>query len=403
MDLRGLSVLKHRNLRIFSSGLLVSRLGSEMQVVALTWQVYQLTHSAVSLGLIGLFKFLPILIAAPFAGMAADIIDRRKIIIVCQSIMALASAVLAFQTFRGLVTPELIYGMVTLHAFATTFDTPARQSIVPLLVPREQLVNAVGLNTTAWQISSVVGPCIGGFVIDFFGITPVYVIDALSYAALVAAVFLIKPTPQEINPSSKFSFFSFMEGLRFILKTPLLYGAMLVDFFATFFGSATNILPVFADQVLKIGASGLGLLYAAPSIGGIIAGVCMSMVEGIKEKGQLLLGSVIVFGLATIFFGLSTNFTWAFIFLALTGGADIVSTVLRGSLRQLTTPDNLRGRVVSINMIFFSGGPQLGQLEAGLAAAWLGAPASIAIGGLGAVISTMMIAKLVPQLREWKH
>ena len=373
-----------------------------MQVVAVVWQTYILTGSPLSLGLIGLSRFLPVLLFSLIGGIAADWYNRRIVMLYSQIAMALFSLVLAFTTSIGTVTPTMIYLMIAANSLAGVFDTPARQSIVPLLVPKVQFVNAVSLTTTMWHTAIVLGPTFAGFIIASFGVVAVYIFNSLTFLVSIVALLLMKKGGREKATRSSFSLTAITEGLRFVFKTPLMFSSMLLDFFATFFSSATVLLPIFANDILHIGPQGLGILYAAPSLGAISGGLFISTFSRLHNQGRLLIGSVLLYGLATFIFGFTRHFALSLFFLYLAGLGDVVSTIIRNTIRQMTTPDYLRGRMVSVNMIFFMGGPQLGEVEAGLLAAAIGTPASVAVGGLGTIIVTLLIAYFVPKLRNYQ-
>ncbi|MBI3379729.1 MFS transporter [Candidatus Gottesmanbacteria bacterium] len=401
-ELSPFSALKFRDYRLLWLGLLVSRIGSEMQVVAVTWQMYLLTKSALSLGLIGLARFLPVLFFSLFGGMAADLYNRRKIMIAAQFIMTAVSITLAISTFGGMISPLIIYLLLALNSFATTFDTPSRQAILPSLVPQKYFMNAVSLNTIMWQTAIVVGPSLSGFIIAFLGVGSVYIINIIAFFFVILALFAMNSTQQKMVKTHLFDLSEVKEGLLFVIRTPIIYSTMLLDFFATFFSSATTLLPIFAKDILNVGPQGLGLLYAAPSVGGVLAGLIISSWGHFKNQGKILISTVMVYGLATSFFGLSKFFYLSLFFLFAAGASDVVSTIIRNTLRQLNTPDYIRGRMVSINMIFFMGGPQLGEAEAGILAAAVGTPISVVIGGIGAIISAGLIAIIVPRLRKYQ-
>lgn len=396
------TALKYKNFRLLWLGLLISRIGSEMQVVAVNWQTYLLTGSALSLGFIGLSRFLPILIFSLIGGITADKIDRKKIMITAQIAMTVWSLVLTLTTFTGLTTPGLIYLMIAANSIASAFDTPARQSIIPLLIPKKDFMNAVSLNTIMWQSAIVIGPAIAGFTIAYFGVATVYLINSISFLAVITSLILMS-NPKGVKKSIvKFNLNSIAEGLNFVRKSPIIYSTMLLDFFATFFSSATVLLPIFAKDILMVGPAGMGLLYAAPSLGAVIAGLIFSTMGKIKNQGKILIGSVILYGAATLLFGLSKSFYLSLFFIFFTGVGDVISTIIRNTMRQLTTPDYLRGRMVSVNMIFFYGGPQLGEAEAGIVAALVGAPLSVVIGGLGTIIMTVILAVSIPKLYKYQ-
>ncbi len=402
------TALQHRNFRLLWTGQIISVSGSMMQSASILWHVSLLVASdqkGLALGLVGLVRVVPIVVFSLIGGVVADAYDRRKVLLVTQSGMALVAATLALITFNGLATVWPIYLLAALSSAAGAFDSPARQSLFPNLVPREHLPNAISLNTIMFQAASVLGPTLAGLAIAGLGVGWVYLINALSFLAVIAALLLMRDVPRRTGGAVReVSLRAAGEGLRYVFAAPLIRSTMLLDFFATFFSSATALLPIFAQDILRVGAEGYGWLYAAPSIGALLTSAALvRYVERIDRRGRTLLWAVAGYGLATVVFGLSQNFWLTFACLALTGAADTVSMVLRNIIRQLTTPDHLRGRMTSVNMIFFMGGPQLGELEAGLAANWLGAPASVVAGGVGCLLVTGWIARRTPLLRQYRR
>lgn len=395
------SALKFHDFRIFWLGLLISRIGSEMQVVAVNWHVYLETNSALSLGLIGLSRFIPIILFSLLAGIVCDIYNRRRIMGIAQIVMMIISIIFALTTILGVINPTLIYILIAIQSAASIFDTPARQAITPSLVPKKYFMNAVGLNTIMWQSAIIIGPAIAGFIIAFFGVTAVYLFNTISFFAVFFALYFMKEN-KKLNKPANFDLNSLKEGLQFVRKTPIIYSTMLLDFFATFFSSGTVLLPIFAKEILTVGPVGMGLLYASSSMGAVFAGLFVSSLGHLKNQGKILIVSVCIYGLATILFGISRYFYLSLIFLFITGVGDVISTIIRNTIRQLSTPDYLRGRMTSINMIFFMGGPQLGEAEAGIAAAMFGAPASVVLGGVGTIITTILLAYFIPVLRKYK-
>ena len=388
-----------RNLWI---GQILSAAGSQMQVAALDWQVYALTRNEVYLGLTGLMRVGPIIVFSLLGGAMADARDRRKLLLVTQSALTLIALALALMTAAGQASVAGIYVFTALGAAAIAFDNPARQSLVPSLVPREHLPNALALSSTGGQVATIFGPLVAGLVIARLGVAWAYGINALSFLAVIAALLLLRYRPAEGAAAGRVDLGALKEGLRFVWGTPILVSTMVLDFWATFFSSATALLPVFATKILNVGPEGYGLLRAAPAAGSLLAGVTMSVLPPIVRQGRTLLLAVAVYGLATIGFGLSPAFWLSALFLAVTGAADTVSTVLRQTIRQMVTPDHLRGRMVSVNMIFFMGGPQLGEMEAGVVARLTSAPISVVTGGLGCLIAAVATARRSPWLREYR-
>jgi len=393
-----------------------------MQTTAILWHVSLLApdgRKALALGMVGLVRIAPVIFFSLLSGVAADALDRRRLMLATQTVMAVLAGVLALITFEGRTTLSAIYVLAAVSSAAGAFDLPARQSLVANLVPREDLPNAISLNTIMMQIASVAGPAAGGAVIAWGGVGWVYAINAASFLFVIAALLMMRtgsvdvarsrsdagvPSEGEAGTRGNFTLASALEGLRFVFRAPLIRSTMLLDFFATFFSSATALLPIFAQDVLHVGAHGYGWLYAAPAVGAVVASAVMiRAVDWIEQRGVWLLASVALYGAATVAFGLSPFFWVSFACLALTGMADTVSMVFRNLIRQLETPDRLRGRMVGVNMVFFMGGPQLGELEAGLVANAFGPIVSVVSGGIGCLIATAWIAAQVPGLRAYRR
>jgi len=339
------------------------------------------------------------------SGVAADAFDRRKLMLVTQTIMAILAALLAILTFRGLTAVWPIYLLTAVSAAAGAFDLPARQALTPNLVPREHLPNAITLNSIMLQTASVTGPAVGGLLLATQGVGWVYTVNAVSFLFVIGALLAMDPPRHdETAPAdrSNFTVSAALEGLKFVFRAPLIRSTMLLDFFATFFSSATALLPIFAQDILHVGARGYGWLYAAPAAGALLTSAIMvRVVDWIERRGEVLIGAVAIYGLATVAFGFSRVFWLSFLCLAITGAADTVSTTFRNLIRQLETPDRLRGRMMGVNMVFFIGGPQLGELEAGAVANWLGATVSVVSGGVGCLIATACLAATTPALRHY--
>ncbi len=400
--------LQHRDFTLLWAGQLVSFSGSMMQNAAILWHVSLLAppgRKGLALGLVGLVKVVPIVGFSLLSGVVADAVDRRKLMLVTQTVMAVLAAGLALLTFGGLKVVWPIYLLAALSSAAGAFDGPARQSLIPNLVPREHLASAIGLNTVMFQFAAVAGPSLAGLVIAGWGIGWVYVCNAVSFLTVIAALLAMRAHPRAPGSrASPISWAAALEGLRFVFAQPIVRSTMLLDFVATFFASATALLPIFAQDILRVGARGYGWLYAAPSIGAAVAGVFMaSVIERIDRRGAVLLWAVGAYGVATLVFGLSRSYWLTLLCLAGTGGADTVSTVIRNIVRQLETPDELRGRMTGVNMVFFMGGPQLGELEAGVVAQLLGATVSVVSGGIGCLAATGVVAAKEPRLRRYRR
>ena len=380
--------LKVTLFRNYLAGAFVSEIGNQMQTVAVAWQVYEITRNPVSLGLIGLANFLPIILFSLIGGLVADKVDRKKLLIFSQLAQLILAVLLLLLTVSHQINPALIYLILVLVATSQSFSIPARQSVLPHLVPREYFMNAVSLNVLQFQGATMIGPAIAGFLIGGIGVSAVYFINSVSFLAFIATVVSIGVPLQKHETSDvEFSLGSIMEGIKFVVKTPILYTTMILDFCATFFGTATILMPVFAQDILHVGPEGLGLLYSGPAIGGVLAGLLVSALHHkIKHQGKAIIYALALYGVATIGFGLSKTFAVSILFLILVGFGDMVSTIIRNTIRQVITPDNLRGRMASVMRIFFQGGPQLGDMEAGFLAKAIGGPASVVVGGLGVLL-----------------
>ena len=403
-----LIALRHRNFRLIWVGLFLSFTGSFMQNAALLWHVSLLVspdRKGLALGIVGLVRVVPIIIFSLVSGVVADAWDRRKLMLMTQTgsaIVAIGLAAIALLDIRSLTA---VYALAALSSAVGAFDLPARQSLVPSLVPREDLPNAISLNTIMQQSSQVLGPALGGIVIATMNVGWTYVFNAVSFLAVIIALLMMRGVPKRAEHATHkddVSLHAALEGLRFVFRSPLIRSTMLLDFFATFFSSATALLPIFAQDILKVGARGYGWLYAAPAVGAVTMSAAMVfLTTRIVRRGPVLLWFVGLYGAATVLFGVSRSFWLTFFALALTGMADTVSTVIRNIVRQLETPDRLRGRMVGVNMIFFVGGPQMGEMEAGAVANWFGAPFSVISGGLGCIIATAWVAFSTPELRRY--
>jgi len=410
MTARGSSfpALQHRDYRLMWIGMLISFSGSTMQSAAILWHVSLLVapnHKGLALGMVGLVKVVPIIVFSIISGVVADAVDRRKLLLLSQVLLAIIAIAFAVLTFAGLAVAWPIYVLAALTSAVSAFEAPARGALVPNLVPREHLPNAISLNTIMFQASSIVGPSLAGIVIAAAGIGWVYVANAVSFLAMIVALLMMRsPARAESSPASSISIASALEGLRFVFAQPMIRSTMLLDFFATFFASATALLPIYAQDILRVGPTGYGWLYAAPSIGAGIASVALvRLVDRIERRGAVLLWAVVGFGLATVGFGFSRAFWLTLLCLGITGATDTVSMVIRNIIRQLETPDELRGRMTGVNMVFFMGGPQLGELEAGMVAQWLGATVSVVSGGIGCLLATAWVAAATPALRRYRR
>lgn len=394
---------RHRRFFFLWLGLLVSIAGTQMQIWALFWHVRELTDQPAALGGIGAARILPVIAFSLIAGVLADSYDRRAILFITQTAAALLALTLGLLTDFGHISLWHIYALTALQAVAVAFDVPARQSLVPNLVPVEDLPNAFSLTSIAFQTGSILGPALSGLTIAYGGQEAAYYFNAASYLAVIFALILLGSVPQkkDVSHDRRIRLGAIREGIRFILGKPIIFSTMILDFIATFFASANTLMPIVARDILRVGVVEYGWLSAAGSVGAVLAALVVSQVRQLRRQGALFLGSVVVFGAATILFGLSRQFVLAWCALALTGAADSVSTIIRNTIRQLQTPDQMRGRMTSVNQIFFQGGPQLGEIEAGLAAQFFGVPFAIVSGGIGCILGVFWIAFRWPQMLHY--
>jgi MFS family permease len=396
--------LKHRRFTLLWAGSMISIAGSQMQLWALFWHIRTLTDSPIAISLIGLVRFLPILGFSLIAGVVADLYNRRTILFITQTAQMLVAVALWVLTAGGVIQLWHIYALTAIQATAMAFDMPARQALTPNLLPRVDLPNAFSMNSIAQDMGAIVGPALSGVVIASLGQQYTYFFNAISFLAVIAALALMGPVAQTVNEEARrrgINLEAIREGIHFIATRPIILSSMILDFFATFFSSANSLLPFVARDVLHVDVIAYGWLSAAQSIGSVTAALIISQRVNLRRQGTLLMASVGVFGLATILFGFSQAFWLTMLALILVGAADAVSTILRNTIRQLQTPDDMRGRMTSINQIFFSGGPQLGEIEAGAVAEALGVPFAIFSGGIGCLLAAGYIAIRWPQLRRY--
>jgi len=388
----------------------VSFTGSMMQNAALLWHVSLLVtpeKKALALGLVGLVKVVPVVFFSMVSGVVADAWDRRTLMLATQTAATIVALALAATAFSGMTAVWPVYALAAVASAVGAFDLPARNALVPSLVPRAHLPNAISLNTIMFQTAAVAGPSLGGLLIAKTHVGWAYVANAISFAFVIVALLMMRDIPLREPPAEgvrdDVSFHAALEGLRFVFRSPLIRSTMLLDFFATFFSSATALLPIFAQDILRVGAQGYGWLYAAPAVGAVgMSAVMVGMTDRIERRGMTLLWAVAGYGLATVVFGFSRSFWLTFGCLAMTGATDTVSMIIRNVVRQLETPDRLRGRMTGVNMVFFLGGPQLGELEAGAVANWFGAPVSVISGGAGCLIAVAAVAASTPALRHYR-
>ena len=396
--------LKYRGFALVWGGLIISMVGTQMQQWALFWHISQLSKDPIAVSIVGGVRFIAVLCFSLIGGLVADRYDRRKILFVTQATAMLIAVLLGLLTLSGKIQLWHIYLLTGIQAAAMAFDLPARQALVPNLIPREILPSAFSLQSIAFNTGAIVGPAMSGIVIGYLGQEYAYFINAVTFLAVIFALIALGNVPQQQSRSQaglRAALIDIRDGLRFIRHQPLILSTMILDFIATFFSSANTLLPYFAQHVIHVGEVAYGWLAAAQSIGAVLVGLIVSQYNHIRRQGPLLLGAVIVFGLATILFGFSRLYALIFLALALTGAADSVSTIIRNTIRQLNTPDSMRGRMTGINQIFFMGGPQLGEIEAGAVAQFFGIPFAIISGGVGTILGVWLVASIWPTLTRY--
>ncbi len=370
-----------------------------MRYVAVAYQIFLLTGSTVAVGLIGLVEVVPLIVFSIIGGAVADRADRRALVARAQVGSMAVAAALALVSV-GDPSIVWIYGLTGLASAINGFDRPARTAMVPHLVPEGKISAAMALRQVVFQITQIVGPAVGGLLLASFAIWLVYAIDAVTYVAAVIALKWVPSMPPQEEPTSPWQ--AIREGLRFSFRTPLLLSIFLIDLVAMIFGMPRAVFPELAEKTFGMGAEGLGLLYAATAAGALVGALTTGWVGRVRRQGMVVLVAVTAWGLAITLAGLSLWSFWlTLLFLAVAGWADVLSAVFRGTMLQESTPDGLRGRVSAINIMVVTGGPRLGDVEAGLVAGAVGAPASVVVGGVACLAGTAVIAGRFEPLRRY--
>ena len=392
------SLFQHRSFVAFWLARTSSSFGFQMLSIAVGWQIYAITGRAFDLGLIGLAQFLPAVLLALPAGHVADQFDRRRVVLFGQLTEWLAIVVLATLTLLHRSDEQVILGLIFILSVARTLEAPALQSMLPALVPPRMLARATAANAASMQTASMLGPALGGFLY-VAGPGAVYIVTGLLYLISVVMVSLLRyeQAPPARTPAT---FASVFAGVRFIRNRPDVLGVISLDLFAVLLGGATALLPIFAKDILHTGPWGLGLLRGAPAVGGLLVGFWLSRRSLERNVGMIMFASVAGFGVATLIFALSRELWLSILALFALGGFDMVSMVIRGSLVQLDTPDDMRGRVSAVNSIFINTSNQLGEFESGMLAAWMGAAPAAALGGIGTLIVVGLWMVWFPSLRR---
>lgn len=395
------AALRVRDFRLFLSGHLLSVLGVQMQTLAVSYQLYEKTNSELALGMVGLIQIIPMLGFALPAGQAADRFDRRKTLMSATALAIIAALGLVAASMWAGANITLIYACLFLSGLARAFQGPARSSLVPQLVPVQIFSNAISWNVSGFELSSMIGPALAGWLIYLLGgVTPIYALAGLgSVIYFVMLATLTKRSYAAESRASRTDLKTLVAGFQYVWNKKLLLAAMSLDLFAVLLGGAVALLPVYAKDILRVGSGGLGALQAAPSLGAITMALVTTHLPPFERAGRTLLWAVAGFGLATVVFGLSGNFWLSMAMLFLTGAFDNISVVVRQTLATILTPDEMRGRVSAVNGMFISASNELGRFESGTVAALFGPIFSVVSGGVGTLIVVVMVALSSPQLR----
>lgn len=394
------AALRFRDFRLLIIGRFIAQTGEMMVSVAVGWELYERTGEAFALGLVGLAQVIPVMLLSLPGGYIADRYDRKRVVLFSQLVLIVCALALAGLSLTRGALP-LLYFVLAMIGAARAFNNPAEGALTPQMVPLEHFFNAATWSTSVWQLSSILGPAIGGLII---GITQsavmVYIVNAVAGAVLVFVLLLIRSRQVSHADAEEPPLEALRGGLRFVKNTQIILASITLDMFAVLLGGATFLLPIFAKDILHVDAAGLGIMRAAPSVGAIIIAMVIARTPPLKRAGKTLLLAVAGFGIATIIFGFSTNFWLSLAMLAALGGLDMVSVIIREALLLTYTPDAMRGRVGAVNTIFIGTSNEFGGFESGVAAALLGPVGAVVFGGIGTLIVVSTVAYFAPQLRQ---
>jgi len=393
-----MSLLDDPPFRYFFLGRLCSEFAFQMGTVAVAWQIYALTNSPLALGLIGLAEFTPTALLTFVAGHVADRYDRRRVIQVSLGLQALAAAFLAWGSVAGWLTVAQIFAMIAVIGAASAFETPAAAALLPMVAPEGKLQQASALSGGTWQLATIGAPALGGLAYTVAPGLAYEVMSGLFLASVVMSAFIrIETTAAPADPPSLRALFA---GVAFVRHNAAILGTISLDLFAVLLGGATALLPIFARDILHTGPEGLGLLRGAPAIGALLMTAVLARHRIERRAGMRMFQAVVIFGGATVVFAESRSLTLSLAALLVMGAADTVSVVIRSSLVQIATPEQMRGRVNAVNFLFINASNQLGEFESGLTAAWFGTVPAVLLGGLGTILVALLWMKLFPTLRE---
>jgi MFS family permease len=374
----------------------LSTMAWQMMSVAVAWQVYDMTNSALNLGFVGLFQFVPVILGTLVIGHVADHYDRRKVVRTCQFGNAIAVAVLALGSMSGWLHVNVIFLIVMVTGAFRAFEGPTLHTVVPSIMPPSILSRAIAAGATAQQTAVIVGPAVGG-LLYVFGPHVVYM-TCMSLFLVAAVLISLVKMERAVKSKKKVTLETVFAGFNYIRTRPILLGAISLDLFAVFFGGVTALLPIFARDILHVGPEGMGLLRSSPAVGALIVSAFLSHLPITRNAGKIMLGAVVVYGVATLLFGLSTNIFLSMVALAIVGGSDAVSVVVRHSLVQTRTPNEMLGRVMAANSMFTGTTSNLGQFESGALAALIGTQPAVLFGGVAAILIALAWGKIFPPL-----
>ncbi len=395
------AALRHPYFRMLLAGRFLTSFGNEMLSFGISWELWLRTHSAFALGMVGLVQVVPVILLSLPAGHVADQYNRKRIVIITELFLALCVFGLAWLSYtKGSL--YLIYTFLLGIGIARAFNDPASSTLLPETIPPELYPNATTWSISTWQVASIAGPALAGIAIGFFNsVTFIYVFDALAAITFCVLLTMIKGRKLALAQKSA-TWSSLTEGFRFMRDTKVILAAITLDMFAVLFGGAVALLPIYATDILKVGAQGLGIMRAAPSIGALLMAFALAHLPPMKNAGRTLLLTVTGFGVATIIFGMSTSFLLSVFMLAALGAFDNISVVIRGTLLLTQTPDEMRGRISSVNSIFIGISNELGSFESGLAAALFGPILAVVGGGIGTILVVLAVMRIWPQVGKLK-
>ncbi len=392
--------LRHRDFRLLWTADTIAMLGTQMQRVAIMWQVYVLTNDPLQLGILALFRFVPVAVFGIIGGVVADQQDRRQVLIWSHVALFLTSASLAAASYADHASLWLLYLVTFVSSTFNAVAGPARQALIPSLVERSEIAGAATVVNLAMQTAGIIGPALGGVMIGAIGVEAAYVWNAVSFLAVVvaAAMMRVRVVRVRVNVTG---WTAAKEGFGFLFATPILLAVMGLDFAATFFATNTTLMPIFAEEILGIGAGGMGLLLSSIAAGAVIGSLVMSAMPVPQRPGRAIIVAIVAYGACIIGFGVSRNMELAILFLAGSGAADSISMAMRHAIRNLVTPDEYRGRIAAAHSTFAMGGPQLGEFRAGAMAAVIGTPGSVVVGGALTIASCAIAMRWVPALTRY--